>query len=73
MPDWVTSYVIPPGFVVAGVVLLMWAGDRLVEHAAHLAQSLRVPPVVVGAVILGFGTSAPEFFFSMISAHKGRS
>jgi cation:H+ antiporter len=72
MPEWVTSYVIPPGFVVAGIVLLMWAGDRLVEHSAHLAASLRVPPVIVGAVILGFGTSAPEFVFSMISAHKGQ-
>ncbi len=72
MPDWVTSNVIPPCFVVAGIALLIWAGDRLVEHAAHLARSLRVPPVVVGAVILGFGTSAPEFVFSMISAHKGQ-
>ena len=32
--------------------MLLWSGDRLVDHAGHLARSLRVPPVLVGAVVL---------------------
>jgi len=71
MPEWFIEFVFPPLMVAGGVVVLFWTGDRLVEHAAHLARSHRMPPTVVGAVVLGFGTSAPELVFSLIAASKG--
>ncbi len=55
----------------AGLVLLVKAADAFVEGAARLAASFNVSPVVIGAVVLGFGTSAPELLVSGIAAGKG--
>ena len=59
-------------FVLAiGLGVLMWAADRFVVGASHLAARLRVPPIVIGAVVLGFGTSAPELVVSTLAAAEG--
>jgi len=55
----------------AGFVLLIVASGRLVKGAAGLAVHLKVPAVVVGAVIIGFGTSAPELLASALAAADG--
>lgn len=57
--------------VVAGLVLLVKAGDAFVGGAASLATVLRVAPVVVGAVVIGFGTSVPEMMVSALAAASG--
>lgn len=54
-----------------GLVLLVKGGDVLVKQAAHLAQSYRVPKTVVGAIVIGFGTSLPELFVSVDAALSG--
>ena len=59
-------------FVLAiGLAVLMWAADRFVVGASHLAARLRVPPIVIGAIVLGFGTSAPELVVSTLAAAEG--
>lgn len=57
--------------LVAGVALLARAADQFVEGAARLAVMLKISPIVVGAVIVGFGTSAPEMVVSGIAATQG--
>ncbi|MGI9595283.1 MAG: sodium:calcium antiporter, partial [Acidimicrobiales bacterium] len=57
--------------VVIGIALLARAADEFVEGAANVANALRVSPVVIGAVIVGFGTSAPELLVSGIAASNG--
>jgi cation:H+ antiporter len=54
--------------VVAGLALLTVAADQFVIGAARLSVALRVSPVVIGAVVIGFGTSAPEMLVSALSA-----
>jgi cation:H+ antiporter len=56
---------------VAGLILLAFAADQLVLGSARLARRLRVPPVVVGVVVIGLGTSAPEFLVSGLAAGRG--
>jgi len=51
-----------------GLALLMVAADRFVAGASDLAARLRVPPIVIGAIVLGFGTSAPELVVSTMAA-----
>jgi cation:H+ antiporter len=59
------------GLVVVGLALLTVAADQLVVGAGRLAVRLRVAPVVVGVVVIGLGTSAPEFLVSgLASAHN---
>ncbi|MDQ4070527.1 MAG: calcium/sodium antiporter [Actinomycetota bacterium] len=55
----------------AGFALLVVASGRFVKGAAGVALRLEVPAVVVGAVIVGFGTSAPELLASVLAATEG--
>ena len=66
------EYLKAAGAILAGIVLLVKAGDRLVHHAAAIAVARGVPKAIVGAVIIGFGTSLPEFFVSLAAALEGQ-
>ena len=57
--------------LVIGLVVLTKAADEFVEGAAGLAYHYRLSTVVVGAVVIGFGTSAPEMLVSGIAAGRG--
>lgn len=59
--------------VVAGLVILIVAADRLVLSAVRVAKVFNVSVVVIGAVIVGFGTSVPEFVVSSIAASRGET
>ena len=58
-------------FAVAGLIVLAFAADHFVAGAARLAVFYNVSPVVIGAVLIGFGTSAPEMVVSGIAAGQG--
>jgi cation:H+ antiporter len=57
--------------VVFGLVLLLWSADRFVEGSAVTARHLGMPPLLIGMVIVGFGTSAPEMVVSALAAMQG--
>lgn len=57
--------------VIVGLSLLVWSADRFVEGAAVTARYLGMPPLLIGMVIVGFGTSAPEMVVSAIAALQG--
>lgn len=54
--------------VIAGLALLVWSADRFVEGAAATAQYFGMSPLLIGMVIVGFGTSAPEMVVSVLAA-----
>ncbi|MGX6608280.1 calcium/sodium antiporter [Micromonosporaceae bacterium Da 78-11] len=56
---------------IAGLVLLAFAADHLVLGSSRLARGLRISPVVVGVVVIGLGTSTPEFLVSGLAAARG--
>ena len=60
------------GYSIVGLVVLSLAADQFVRGAARLAVVLRMAPIVVGAVVVGFGTSAPEMLVSGVAAANGR-
>jgi cation:H+ antiporter len=57
--------------VLSGFVLLLWSAERFVEGSACTARHLGMPPLLIGMVIVGFGTSAPEMVVSALSASQG--
>ena len=59
--------------LIFGFALLIWSADRFVVGAAGLAHLFNIPPIVIGVVIIGFGTSAPELLISGVSALQGNS
>ena len=54
-------------FMVGGLALLAWSSDLFVAAAASLARTLGLSSFIVGMVVIGFGTSAPELCVSVIS------
>lgn len=52
-------------FLLIGGGLLFYGGDWLVDGIEELAERLKVPPVILAFVIMGFGTSAPELFVAV--------
>ncbi len=54
--------------IVAGLGLLVWSADRFIEGAAATANHAGMPPLLIGMIIVGFGTSAPEMVVSAIAA-----
>ncbi len=56
------------GLVVIGLVLLVVASDRLVVSAVRVARALGVSAILVGAVVVGLGTSIPELLVSAIAS-----
>lgn len=59
--------------IIVGLVILIVAADRLVVSAVRVAKVLNISVVVIGAVIVGFGTSIPEFVVSAIAATEGQT
>ena len=57
--------------ILAGLVLLVWSADKFVEGAAATAKHLGMPTLLIGMVIIGFGTSAPELAVSAMAAADG--
>lgn len=57
--------------VVIGLALLVWSADRFIDGAAVSARYFGMPPLLIGMVIVGFGTSAPEMVVSAIAATQG--
>jgi cation:H+ antiporter len=57
--------------LIVGLGVLVVASDQLVAGAARLSSRLGVAPVVVGVVIIGFGTSVPELLVSLLAAVEG--
>ena len=57
--------------VVTGLALLLWSADRFVEGAASLARHFGMSALLIGMVIVGFGTSAPEMLVSALASSQG--
>ncbi len=61
----------PIVFLVAGFAILIYSADCLVRGALSAAYKANVSPLLVGIVIVGFGTSLPEFLISAQAATTG--
>ena len=54
-----------------GLVVLVWSADLFVDGAASTAGYLGMPPLLIGMVVVGFGTSAPEMLVSALASFQG--
>jgi len=59
--------------LIAGMLLLMIAGDILVRGSVGLADRMEINPLIIGLTVVAFGTSAPELFVSLQAAFDGVS
>jgi len=59
--------------MISGLALILWSADKFVGSAAVIAQTLKVPAVLIGMVIIGFGTSLPEIVISSVASSNGNA
>jgi cation:H+ antiporter len=65
------SALLPAVAVVVGLVGLVLGADRFVAGARDLALRLGMSPLLVGMLVVGVGTSAPEMLVSLMAALEG--
>ncbi len=65
------SSLIPCVFLLSGFILMAFGAHNLIKGAIEIAEKFSFSKVLIGTVLLGFGTSAPEFFTSFYSASVG--
>ncbi|MCP1314863.1 MULTISPECIES: calcium/sodium antiporter [unclassified Halomonas] len=57
--------------VAIGLVLLIWSAEKFIDGAASLSKLLGLSPLLIGMLVIGFGTSAPEMMVSVLAALQG--
>lgn len=60
-------------FLIAGLVILMYGANLLVDGGAALAHRLKVSSMVIGLTVVAFGTSTPELVVNIVSSVDGSS
>ena len=56
--------------LVSGFILLMWSADVFTNNGAKIARIFNISPLIIGLLIFGFGTSAPEMLVSGLAAYS---
>ena len=56
------------GLIFVGLFFLYYGGELLVTGSLRLAQSFKISPFIIGATVIGFGTSTPELAVSLIAS-----
>jgi cation:H+ antiporter len=69
MPD----ILLPIIALLTGFVLLIWSADEFTDNGAKIANIFKVSPLIIGLLIFGFGTSAPEMLVSGLAAMDGNT
>ena len=58
-------------YVLAGLGVLVKSADLFVRGSAAVAGHLGMSPLLIGMIVVGFGTSAPEMLVSGVSSFQG--
>lgn len=58
--------------IVVGLALLVWSADKFIDGAAISAKYAGLSPLLIGMIVVGFGTSAPEMVVSAMAAMDGK-
>jgi len=63
-----TTLLLPSAFLIIGLILLVWSSDLFIDGAASVSKHLSISPLIIGVVVLGFGTSAPEILVAILAS-----
>ncbi len=62
---------LPLAAIVVGLVILVWSAERFVDGAVATSRHLGLSPLLIGMLVIGFGTSAPELMVSALASLEG--
>jgi len=58
-------------YLAIGLVLIIKGGDWFVDSASWIAEKFKIPKLIIGATIVSFATTLPEFLVSVFAAIEG--
>lgn len=58
-------------FLILSLVFLYFGAEFALNGAEKIGKYLKLSPLVIGLLIIGFGTSLPEFFVSHLASYRG--
>ena len=64
---------IPVLFIILSIVILYFGAELTLNASEMIGKILGLSPLVIGMILIGFGTSLPEFFVGHIASIKGES
>ncbi|KMP12410.1 Na+/Ca+ antiporter, CaCA family protein [Candidatus Nitromaritima sp. SCGC AAA799-C22] len=59
------------GLILIGLIMLYFGGDLLITGSTRIARQFKISPFIIGATVIGFGTSAPELAVSVLASLQG--
>ncbi len=59
--------------LIVGIIFLALSADKFVEGAAVVSRRIGIPPLLVGMLVIGFGSSLPEFVVSVLASREGNT
>ncbi len=74
LPADLTTYsfmLLDTGLILIGLILLFYGGNFLITGSTRLARRFNISPFIIGATVIGFGTSAPELAVSILASLHG--
>jgi cation:H+ antiporter len=60
-------------YILAGLTLLYIGGESLITGSLRIAHRFKISPFVIGAIVMGFGTSSPELAVSLLASFRGEA
>lgn len=57
--------------LILAIVILYFGAEFALNAAERIGKAFKFSPLVIGLVIVGFGTSLPEFFVSHLASYRG--
>ncbi|MFH1684727.1 MAG: sodium:calcium antiporter [Candidatus Micrarchaeota archaeon] len=57
--------------LIAGLAVISFCSEKTVEYSTHIGHSLKVPPIIIGVLLVSVGTDIPEIANSIFSSYSG--
>jgi len=58
-------------FTISGILLLYFGAELLVRGSVSISHKMNIPPLLIGLIVIGLGTSSPELVVSIDAALSG--
>lgn len=59
--------------IITSLITLLISANFFIDGGVALSHRLKIPTLLIGILVIGFGTSAPEIFVSMLASIQGQS
>jgi cation:H+ antiporter len=67
------SLVLPFVSLLAGILIMIFLSNKAINYSIDLASAMNIPPLVIGVVLISFGTDLPEIVNSILSNYSGHA